>query len=83
MRGVRVGVGGGGAGGGCRLQRSYWHKAVVNKCVLSADLNSGRVRRISEIGRQRFPDRRCKKAERTLSERFGTALWDFEKLLIR
>ena len=35
-------------------------------------------RRISEIGWQRVPDRRCKKAGGTLSERFGVALWDFE-----
>ena len=34
---------GGGEGGGWRLQRSYWQKAVVNKWVLSLDLNSGRV----------------------------------------
>ena len=40
-------------------------------------------RRISEIGWQRVPDRRCKKAEGTLSERFGVALWDFEELLTR
>ena len=40
-------------------------------------------RRISKIGWQRVPDRRCKKAERTLSERFGVALWDFDKLLTR
>ena len=37
-------------------------------------------RRISEIGWQRVPDRRCKKAEGTLSERFCVALWDFEEL---
>ena len=49
MRGVSVGNGGGevggegGEGGGWRLQRSYWQKAVVNKWVLSLDLNSGRV----------------------------------------
>ena len=50
MWGVRVGVGGGevggggeGTGGGWRLQRSYWQKAVMNKCVLSLDLKSGRV----------------------------------------
>ena len=38
-------------------------------------------RRISEIGWQRVLDRKCKKAEGTLSERFGVALWDFEELL--
>ena len=40
-------------------------------------------RRISEIGWQRVPDRRRKKAEGTLPERFGVALWDFEELLTR
>ena len=40
-------------------------------------------RRISEIGWQRVPDRKCNKAEGTLSERFGVALWDFEELLTR
>ena len=38
-------------------------------------------RRISEVGWQRVPDRRCKKAEGMLSERFGVALWDFQELL--
>ena len=32
-------------------------------------------------GWQRVPDRRCTKAEGTLSERFGVALWDFQELL--
>ena len=32
------------------------------------------------MGWQRVPDRRCKKDEGTLSERFGVALWDFEEL---
>ena len=40
-------------------------------------------RRISEIGWQRVPDRRRKKAEGTLSERFGVTLWDFDELLTR
>ena len=40
-------------------------------------------RRISEIGWQRVPDRRCKKAEGTLSERFGVALWEIQELLTR
>ena len=34
-------------------------------------------RRISEVGWQRVPDRRCKKAEGTLSERFGVAFGTF------
>ena len=42
----------------------------------------GRLRN-SEAGWQRVPDRRCKKAEGTLSERFGVALWDFQELLTR
>ena len=37
-------VGGeGGEGGGWRLQKSYWQKAVINKWVLSLDLNRWRV----------------------------------------
>ena len=40
-------------------------------------------RRISEIGWQRVSDRRCKKAEGTLPDRFGVTLWDFEELLTR
>ena len=45
--------------------------------------NQRKGRRISEIGWQRVPDRRCKKAEGTLSENFRVALWDFEELVIR
>ena len=40
-------------------------------------------RRISEIGWQRVPDRRCMKAEGSLPKRFGVTLWDFEELLTR
>ena len=36
-------------------------------------------RRISQIGWQRVPDRRSKKAKGTLPERFSIALWDFEE----
>ena len=39
---IHVGVGEWG-GGGWRLQKSYWQKAVMNKWVLSLDLNSRRV----------------------------------------
>ena len=37
--------------------------------------------RISEIGWQRVPYRRYKKAEGMLPEHFGVVLWDFEELL--
>ena len=77
---IHVGGWGVGEGRGWRLQRSYWQKAVINKWVLSLDLNSGRV---EEFLRQRVPDRRCKKAEGTLSEHFGVVLWDFQELLTR
>ena len=40
-------------------------------------------RSISEIGWQRVPERRHKKAERRLPVRFGVVLWDFEELLTR
>ena len=38
-------------------------------------------RRISHVGWQGVPDRRSKKAEGTLPERFGVVLWDVEELL--
>ena len=60
---------------------------LVESCREQVYFESGfkqrKGRRISEIGWQRDPDKRCKKAEGTLSERFGVALWDFEELLTR
>ena len=89
MRGVRVGVGGevGGGGGGGRRGLKTAEILLAESCREQVSFESGfkqrKGRRISEIGWQRVPDRRCKKAEGTLSERFGVALWDFQELLKR
>ena len=60
---------------------------LAESCHEQVSFESGfkqrKGRRIAEIGWQRVPDRRCKKAERTLPERFGVALWDFQELLTR
>ncbi len=60
---------------------------LAESCRKQVSFESGfkqrKGRRISEAGWQRVPDRRCKKAEGTLSERFGVALWDFQELLTR
>ena len=60
---------------------------LAENCHEQVSFQSGfkqrKGRRISEIGWQRVPDRRCKKAEGTLPERFGVALWDFQELLTR
>ena len=60
---------------------------LAESCREQVSFESGfkqrKSRRISEIGWQRVPDRRCKKAEGTLSEHFGVALWDFQELLTR
>ena len=60
---------------------------LAESCHEQVSFESGfkqrKGRRISEIGWQRVPDRRRKKAEGTLSERFGVTLWDFDELLTR
>ena len=60
---------------------------LAESCRKQVSFESGfkqrKGRRISEAGWQRVPGRRCKKAEGTLSERFGVALWDFRELLTR
>ena len=65
MKHIQVGAGGGGGDEQMSFESGFKQR---------------KGRRISEIGWQRVPDRRCKKAERTLSERFGVAFWDFEEL---
>ena len=40
-------------------------------------------RRLSEIGCQIVPNRRCKKVEGVLSEKFSFMLWDFEEIFTR
>ena len=91
MRGVRVGVGGkwevGDEGGGGRRRLKTAEILLAESRREQVSFESGfkqrKGRRIPEIGWQRDPDRRCKKAEGTLSERFGVALWDFQELLTR
>ena len=60
---------------------------LAESCHEQVSFESGfkqrKGRRISEIGWQRVPDRRCKKAEGTHPERFDVTLWDFEELFTR
>ena len=76
MRGVRVGLGGGGGGvggegEGGRQRLKTAGILLAESCREQVCFESGfkqrKGRRISEIGWQRVPDRRCKKAEGTLS----------------
>ena len=86
MRGVSVGGCGGGEGGRGEVILLA-EILLAESCRKQVSFESGfkqwKGRRISEAGWQRVPDRRCKKAEGTLSERFGVALWDFQELLTR
>ena len=75
--------GGGGGAGGAENCRDPTGRKPSEQVSFESGFKQRKGRRISEIGWQRVPDRRCKKAERTLSERFGVALWDFEELLTR
>ena len=81
-----VGGEGGGEGGGRRGLKTA-EILLAKSCRKQVSFESGfkqrKSRRISEAGWQRVPDIRCKKAEGTLSERFGVALWDFQELLTR
>ena len=81
-----MGVGGGGSGGKGGAGGGWTAEILLaESCREQVSFESGfkqrKGRRISEIGWQRVPDRRCKKAEGTLSEHSGVALWDFEELL--
>ena len=75
----------GGGGGGRRQGLKTAEILLAESCHKQVSFESGfkqrKGRRISEAGWQRVPDRRCKKAEGTLSECFGVALWDFQELL--
>ena len=70
-------------------QTGLWLAEILlaESCHEQVSFESGfkkqKGRRISEIGWQRVPDKRCKKAEGTLPKCFGVALWDFEELLTR
>ena len=83
--GGRLGWGEGGGVGRRGLKTA--EILLAESCREQVSFESGfkqrKGRRISEIGWQRVPDRRCKKAEGTLSERFGVALWDYQELLTR
>ena len=74
-------MGGGGGGGGGESGLKTAEILLAESCREQVSFESrfkkrkGRI--ISEIGWQRVPDRRCKKAEGTLPERFCVALWDF------
>ena len=87
MQGVSVGVWGGGEGKGGKRALKTAEILLAESCRKQVSFESGfkqrKGRRISEAGWQRVPDRRCKKTEGTLSERFGVAVWDFQELLIR
>ena len=78
---------GGGGGGGGRQGLKTAEILLAESCREQVCFESGfkqrKGRRISEIGWQRVPDRRCKKAEGTFYELAGVALWDFGKLLTR
>ena len=88
MQGVSVGgwggVGGeGGEDGGLKTAEILLAESCRKQVSFESGFKQQKGRRISEAGWQRVPDRRCKKAEGTLSERFGVALWDFQELLTR
>ena len=88
MQGVSVGGWAGEVGGeGGKAGAEDYRDPTGRNCRKQVSFESGfkqlKGRRISEAGWQRVPDRRCKKAERTLSKRFGVALSDFQELLTR
>ena len=64
-------------GGGGRRGLKTAEILLAESCLKQVSFESGfkqrKGRKISEAGWQRVPDRRCKKAEGTLSERFGVA----------
>ena len=65
----------GGGGGGGRRGLKTAEILLAESCRKQVSFESGfkqwKGRRISEAGWQRVLDRRCKKAEGTLSKRFG------------
>ena len=86
MWGVGGQVGGEGRGGerqGLKTAEILLAESCRKQVSFESGFKQRKGRRISEAGWQRVPDRRCKKAEGTLSERFGVALWDFQELLTR
>ena len=78
-------MGGGGGGGrqGLKTAEILMAESCHEQVCSESGFEQQKGRRISEIGWQRVPDRRCKKAEGMLSECFGVALWDFEELFTR
>ena len=65
-----------GGGGGAEDWRSYWQKAVMNKRVLSLDLNSGRVEEFLRSDGREFQMEGARKLKdrspNVLVLRFGT-----------
>ena len=76
-------MGGGGGMRGLKTAEILLAESCREQVCFEPGFKQRKGRRISEIGWQRVPDRRCKKAEGTLSERFGVTLWDFQELLSR
>ena len=86
MRGLGWGLGESGGGGswrGLKTAEILLAESCREQVCFESGFKQRKGRRISEIGWQRVPDRRCEKAEGTLSERFGVALSDFQELLTR
>ena len=73
----------GGGGGGLKTAEILLAKGCHEQMSFESGFKRRKGGRISEVGWQRVPDRRCKKAEGTLPERFGFTPWDFEELLTR
>ena len=74
---------GGGGGGGLKTAEILLPESCHEQVSFESGFKQREGRRISEIGWQRVPDRKCKKAEGTLPKRFSVTLWDFEELLTR
>ena len=75
------GGGGGGGGGGLETAEILLAESCHEQVSFESGSKQWKGKRISEIGWQRVPNRRCKKAEGILPKHFGAMLWDFEELL--
>ena len=76
-------MGGGGGRRGLKTAEILLAESCREQVCFESGFKQRKGRRISEIGWQRVPDRRCKKADGSLPERFGVTLCDFEELLTR
>ena len=61
-------------GGGLETAEILLAESCDEQVSFESGFKPRKGRRISEIGWQRVPDRRCKKAEGTLPEGFGVTL---------